>query len=198
VEGAADRSSGSAVSGEETGERAGRRRPAAGGALRQHAHTPGAREGPNEVRTMRRLTTILTLLTLVLLVVAAPAGARPKQMETYHLDGVAWPVVAVDGVGIRTVLEGSGVFETLGETAVVQTQRIVGWNGKDPFELVGKRVRGEIRLTAENGDELFGTYVGEIDVLFVPEGWELPAFAYLGELTFRNGTGASTRPTARC
>jgi hypothetical protein len=138
---------------------------------------------------MRRLITFLTLLTLVLLVAAAPAGARPKQLETYHLDGAAWPLVAVDGVGIRTVLEGSGEFETLGETAVVQTQRIVGWNGKDPSELLGKTVRGEIRLTAENGDELFGTYVGEIDFLFVPPGWELPVFAYLGELTFRNGTG---------
>jgi hypothetical protein len=138
---------------------------------------------------MRRLTTFLTLLMLVLLVVAAPAGAHPKQIETYSLDGWGFPIVAVDGIGIRTVLEGSGTFDTLGETAIVQTQRIVGWNGEDPFELLGKTVRGEIRLTAENGDELFGTYVGEIVFMDVPPGWDLPRFAYLGALTFRNGTG---------
>jgi hypothetical protein len=142
---------------------------------------------------MPRWTAFLVLVLLVMLVPVAPAAARPMPTSTVGIEGEGFGTVTTTGSGKRAVAEGAGEL-TLGElpsadTGIVMTQRYSGWNGKDPVELLGKTVMGEITITAENGDELFGTYRGEVDHLYVPPGATLPVIFGYSELTFRRGTG---------
>jgi hypothetical protein len=143
---------------------------------------------------MRRFTSLSLLVLLILLAVAAPAGAKFKAYpEPVGIGGGAFTeITTTAGSSGRAVGVGFGEL-TLGEfdeaVSVVMTQSYAGWNGKHPADLLGETTKGEITITAENGDVLVGTYRGEVDEIVGDHDADLPLVWARSELTFRRGTG---------
>ena len=120
---------------------------------------------------------------------SATAAARlVPWKESYHASGTIAPDPSCTNLQLLTVLEGGGTATHVGKYTIVNSHCV------DPA--TGVLSDGSFTKTAANGDQLFGTYVGNSTVIQAPA--PVGIFGVTGTLTYTGGTGrfAGTTGTA--
>jgi hypothetical protein len=109
---------------------------------------------------------------------AAAAGPVPWR-ESYQASGTIAPDARCPAPQLLTTLEGGGTATHVGKYTIVNSHCV------DPN--TGALTAGSFTKTAANGDQLFGTYVGNSSVIQPPA--PVGIFAVTGTLTYTGGTG---------
>jgi hypothetical protein len=108
--------------------------------------------------------------------------------ESYQASGAIAPDPTCTSPQLLTSLQGGGTATHIGKYTIVNSHCV------DPA--TGVLTDGSFTKTAANGDQLFGTYVGNSTVIQPPA--PVGIFAVTGTLTYTGGTGrfAGTTGTA--
>jgi len=109
---------------------------------------------------------------------AAENAALPWK-ESYQASGTIAPDAGCPAPQLLTTLEGGGTATHVGKYTIVNSHCV------DP--ITGVLTDGSFTKTAANGDQLFGTYVGNSSVIQPPA--PVGIFAVTGTLTYTGGTG---------
>jgi hypothetical protein len=109
---------------------------------------------------------------------AADNAAVPWK-ESYQASGTIAPDAGCPAPRLLTTLEGGGTATHVGKYTIVNSHCV------DPA--TGVLTDGSFTKTAANGDQLFGTYVGNSSVIQPPA--PVGIFAVTGTLTYTGGTG---------
>jgi hypothetical protein len=108
--------------------------------------------------------------------------------ESYQASGTLAPDGSCPASQLLNVLEGGGTATHVGKYTIVNSHCV------DPA--TGALTNGSFIKTAANGDQLYGTYVGNSSVIQPPA--PIAIFGVTGTLTYTGGTGrfAGTTGTA--
>jgi hypothetical protein len=110
----------------------------------------------------------------------AAAAARPVPWkEFYQASGTIAPDLSCTNFQLLTSLHGGGTATHVGKYTIENSHCV------DPA--TGVLTDGSFIKTAANGDQLFGTYVGNSSVIQPPA--PVGVFAMTGTLTYTGGTG---------
>ena len=111
--------------------------------------------------------------------VSIPLERLVPWKESYEAAGTIAPHPSCTNSQLLTVLEGGGTATHVGKYTIVNSHCL------DPA--TGAFTGGTFTKTAANGDQLFGTYVGNSTVIQPPA--PVGIFGVTGTLTYTGGTG---------